>query len=80
MSYCGRFVREVNKCVNSGRSGCVKVNLQHDCHRWCEKESNNPIWKSMCKDDCNSAYAFFSDTKNTPEDISYCSADSFSVL
>ncbi|MBR9983719.1 MAG: hypothetical protein MUP48_06495 [Wolbachia endosymbiont of Homalodisca vitripennis] len=80
MSFCYDYVKALKACINAGRTDCVKVNKHHDCHRWCEKNSDSPAWKSLCKRDCNSEYASFSDTGDTPEDISYYSADSFSVL
>ncbi|MGL9758006.1 MAG: hypothetical protein ACR5LA_03990 [Wolbachia sp.] len=66
-----------DKALNN--SGCIKVSEHHDCHRWCEGEYRGLIGRSLCKRDCNAKYAF-SDTNNTPEDISYYSADLFSVL
>ncbi|WP_419214731.1 hypothetical protein [Wolbachia endosymbiont of Rhagoletis cingulata] len=42
MSFCYDYVKALKACINAGRTDCVKVNKHHDCHRWCEKNSDSP--------------------------------------
>ncbi|WP_264686868.1 hypothetical protein [Wolbachia endosymbiont (group B) of Rhopobota naevana] len=59
-------------------SGCVKVGVSHDCHRWCEDNYQGLISRPACKECCNmqDKFKFSGDTKNTSEDV----GDNFYIL